>query len=246
MILSRAAARARASGGLGARGASILKQRGLACAAQSQLFVHDVTPRDGIQNEETVLGVAQKLELVERLVACGPSSVEVCSFVREDLVPAMAGAADLCGALRTAPFAVDARARGMGFAALVPNARGYEGLLRACENPDGDGIGGSPINTVVCLVSCTEAHSKANTRMSVAQALDATLPVIRAAKEEGFRVRAYASMAFDCPFEGIVDQQQVVDISSRFADAGADVVVLADTLGTGTCIDPLSPLPFFS
>src|SRR5690606_4067195 len=66
------------------------------------------------------------------------------------------------------------------------------------------------------------------------EALKATLAIIDAAKQEGFKVRAYASLAFGCPFEGKVPPERVVDIVGEFASHGADLLLLADTLGVGT------------
>jgi hydroxymethylglutaryl-CoA lyase len=68
---------------------------------------------------------------------------------------------------------------------------------------------------------------------SITQALDATLQVIASAKAKQYQVRAYASLAFACPFEGAVSEDVVVNIARQYVDAGADVVVLADTLGAG-------------
>eukprot|EP01043_Picozoa_sp_COSAG02_P038411 COSAG02_NODE_2959_length_7660_cov_1.967465_3_plen_164_part_00 len=58
---------------------------------ENSIFVEDVTPRDGLQNEKAVLTTESKLELVERIVTTAPASVEITSFVRADLIPALAG-----------------------------------------------------------------------------------------------------------------------------------------------------------
>mmetsp|Transcript_7578 Transcript_7578/g.13237 ORF Transcript_7578/g.13237 Transcript_7578/m.13237 type:complete len:331 (-) Transcript_7578:64-1056(-) len=216
----------------------MLRSRGrtLSSAARrlpSRLVLHDVTARDGIQNERTILDVDQKVELVRRLVACRPDSVEVCSFVREDLVPAMAGARRLCETLLSEDWAIEARQQGVNFAGLVPNMKGYESFRQASEAGAGEG---RALDTVVCLVSCTDSHSKANVRMPLAQALETTCGIVEQAKKDGFRVRAYATLAFECPFEGIVNQDVVIDNVKTYLSAGGPEteIVLADTLGTAT------------
>lgn len=125
-----------------------------------------------------------------------------------------------------------ARRRGVHFAALVPNLKGFE-TLRAANERAKAVSGLAPLDTVVVLVSCTDSHSKANVNRTMAQATEATLDIITSAKQSGLRVRAYASLAFGCPFEGNVSEDVVVRIAKAYAEAGADVVCLADTLGVG-------------
>jgi len=189
--------------------------------------VYDVTARDGIQNEKTVLSVETKKKLLQRIVEANPCALEACSFVREDLVPAMAGAVELCESLRTEPWAAEAKERGMQFGGLVPNMKGFESFCKANDK-------GKVLDFVTCLVSCTESHSQANVRMSLDKAMKTTLSVVENAKAEGFGVRAYASLAFVCPFEGDVDPNVVLDIVQMYSEAGADKIILADTLGKAT------------
>lgn len=44
-------------------------------------------------------------------------------------------------------------------------------------------------------------------------------------------VQAYASLAFECPIDGPTPVERVLDILSELDQAGADKLVLADTLG---------------
>ena len=87
------------------------------------------------------------------------------------------------------------------------------------------------LDTIVVLVSCTDSHSKANVNKTLKEALSTTLTIIKAAKQDGVKVRAYASLAFGCPFEGKVPVQQVLDIVATYLENEADQIVLADTLG---------------
>ena len=183
----------------------------------------------GLQNEAKILTLQQKLELVEKLVAAEPASIELASFVRPDLVPAMEHGAELCLMLNDTEWALEAKARGMHFAALVPNLRGYHNLVQARDGRGDDAI----LDTVVTLVSCSDAHSMANVNRPLEEALDQTLCIIDQAKADGLRVQAYASLAFGCPFEGAVDPAVVQQVVKAYAEHGADVVILADTLGCG-------------
>jgi len=63
------------------------------------------------------------------------------------------------------------------------------------------------------------------------EALAMTKKVSQAAKQDGFGVRGYASLAFECPFEGLVDMDVVLRVVDMYMCVDAEVVVLADTLG---------------
>lgn len=209
-----------------------LARRAIAAPARrfSSALIHEVTPRDGLQNEKAILSLDQKLGLVRRLVESQPDSIELTSFVRADIIPAMADSTDLCLALNDADWALEAKAKGMHFAGLVPNVKGYEQLLKARGGRGGDAV----LDTVVCIVSCSDSHSRANVRRPFTEALEATCTIIDRAKEEGLRVQAYASLAFGCPLEGDVDPDVVQGVVEKYAAHGADTIVLADTLGAGT------------
>ena len=172
-----------------------------------EFFIHEVTPRDGLQNESAVLDVDQKLQLIQGLVQTNPSSIEVCSFVREDRVPAMKGSQELVRRMNEEQWALDAKRAGMNFAALVPNHRGFDTF----QNTAGD-----ILDTVVVLTSCTDSHSKANVGLPLAEALDTSCGIIRNALAAGFRVVAFVSLAFGCPFEGAVDPKVVKDIVEAY------------------------------
>ena len=189
----------------------------------SNLLLHEVTPRDGLQNEKKRLTVEQKEALIEKLITLGPKSIEIASFVRGDLVPNMAGASDLCKRLGSNEKFIEFKKNGGSSAALVPNMKGFEELLK----------NKNVLDTAVVLVSCTDSHSKANVNRTMKEAMKATLSIIDVAKQEGLKVRAYASLAFGCPFEGKVPPERVVDLIGEYDQHKADRLMLADTLGVG-------------
>ena len=96
----------------------------------SSLSLHEVTARDGIQNESLVLQTKEKYELVKKLIAFRPRSIEVASFVRGDLVPTQAGSNDLCSMLLDAQEVRDFKNEGGSLSALVPNMRGLQQVRR--------------------------------------------------------------------------------------------------------------------
>lgn len=204
---------------LASSGRRALVAPGRMLSSAPSVLVHEVAPRDGLQNEAAVLPTDRKLELMRSLVASSPASIEVTSFVRSDVIPALADADELCARLWQQEWAVDARNAGMKFAGLVLNKRGFERFARAS------------LDTATVVISCTDSHSKANSNRGFDDALKLTCELIEAGRAEGIEMRGYASMAFGCPFEGAVDAARVQTAVEAMADAGADTVLLADTIG---------------
>ncbi|MGZ8717349.1 MAG: hydroxymethylglutaryl-CoA lyase [Gaiellaceae bacterium] len=175
--------------------------------------VCDVGPRDGLQNEPEVLAPETRAELVRRLAAAGVPRVEAASFVRPDRVPQMAGAEE-----------VVERVGGVGaeLSGLVLNERGWE-RFRA-----------TALGRVNVTVAATDSFSERNAGMPREDALRQTVAVLTAASAAGTPSTATISVAFGCPFEGHVNEAQVLAVAERLAEAGAGEVVLADTIGVAT------------
>lgn len=188
-------------------------------SSSRSIRLHEVAPRDGLQNEKVVLATSVKLELIERLARARPASIEVGSFVRPDLVPQMADTPEVCTALAEAPWAREARAQGVRFAGLVPNRRGFDRILE------------TDLEEITMLVSATDGHSLANVGKTVAQALEESCALIADAQRLGRFSRLYISMAFRCPIEGRIDPARVLEIVRAVHEAGADRILLSDTLG---------------
>lgn len=173
----------------------------------------EVSPRDGLQNEAVVVSTADKIRLIEGLVAAGLRDIEVTSFVRPDLLPQLADAANVIAGLPVRPD--------LAFWALVPNGRGFERAAAA---------GFRHIGTVL---SASETHNKRNVNSTVKESLAALTRIVSDAKAEGIAVRSYVSTAFGCPYEGAVDPRRVVDLAVALREAGADEIALGDTVGVG-------------
>jgi hydroxymethylglutaryl-CoA lyase/(R)-citramalyl-CoA lyase len=171
----------------------------------------DVGPRDGLQNEPEVLAPAIRAELVERLAGTGLPQIEVASFVRDDLVPQMADAEAVVRAL--APH------DDVTFAGLVLNTRGYERLRE------------TTLREVHVSFAASETFQQRNAGGSIEQGLAAATDIVAAAHADRRRVSVTLSTAFGCPFEGSVDEQRVIDLVAQVVAAGADEILLADTIG---------------
>ena len=71
--------------------------------SRSSVRIYEVSPRDGLQNEASVVPTAAKAELIARLGAAGVRDIEVTSFVRPHWIPQLADAAELLAILGKVP-----------------------------------------------------------------------------------------------------------------------------------------------
>ncbi|KAH0347149.1 hydroxymethylglutaryl-CoA lyase, partial [Aureobasidium melanogenum] len=92
-----------------------------------------------------------------------------------------------------------------------------------------------PEHEVSIFLAATESFSQKNTNCSIAESLEKFQPLITAARDKGFGVRAYISVALGCPFEGPdVDPHKVAELAASLLEMGADEISVADTTGMGT------------
>lgn len=171
----------------------------------------DVAPRDGLQNDPTLLSPEDRAALVVRLAQAGLPAVEAASFVSPRVVPAMAGPEEVLGALPPLPDVV--------ISGLVLNERGYERLAST---------GAAEVHFAF---AATETFNRRNQNASVAQSLAVAATIGQRAHVDGRRFVATIGASFGCPFEGAVQSAYVQDLAERLLADGADAVMLADTIG---------------
>jgi hydroxymethylglutaryl-CoA lyase len=184
-------------------------------APERTVEIVEVGPRDGLQNEKSVVPAEVKAEFVRRLAAAGLGTIETTSFVPPTWVPQLADARELLAELGD-------EGRGPQRPVLVPNERGLDDALAA-------GVG-----AIAVFGSATETFARKNLNRTVAESIEMFRPVVARARDAGVWVRAYVSMCFGDPWEGPVPISQVVDVAERLLDLGADQLSLGDTIGTGT------------
>jgi hydroxymethylglutaryl-CoA lyase len=177
----------------------------------------EVGPRDGLQNEQTVLDTAAKLSFVARAVAAGARRIEVASFVNPKRVPQMADAEAVLAGLPS----VD----GVTYIGLVLNERGMERAIAA---------GMREVNAVVVA---TDGFGTRNQGQTVDASLDGFAELARLAHDAGMTISATVSVAFGCPYEGEVPVERVAEVAERAAAAGADELALGDTIGVASPAD---------
>ena len=184
--------------------------------------VVEVGPRDGLQNEATLLPTEAKVELVRRALAAGARRIEATSFVHPRLVPQMADAEAVMAAVTAPGFLPEGVDRDdVRFIGLVLNPRGLDRALAA------------GVDEVNVVVAASETFSRRNQNVGVTEMLDAADDVARRAHDAGIGASAVVSTAFGCPFEGEVPPEAVLAIVDRCLAAGYGEIALADTIGVG-------------
>lgn len=192
----------------------------------------EVGPRDGLQNERTILSTTQKLEYIRLLVQAGVTRLEAVSFARPDRVAQMADAEAVMDGVE--------RRDSVKYIGLVMNERGLERAINC------------GVDEVNLVVVATETFSQRNQGMSVRDAVRGTQRMIERAAANDTRVTVTIGASFGCPFEGEVSTTQVTDIVTALGHVGIDEIALADTIGVGTprdvdrlvlAVKTVSPLP---
>ncbi|WP_157220172.1 hydroxymethylglutaryl-CoA lyase [Flavisphingomonas formosensis] len=176
-----------------------------------RIEIVEVSPRDGLQNEKRLFTTAQKITLIEHMVAAGAKRIEIASFVRADRVPQMADAEEVITG-----FAAPDDVVTIG---LVMNKRG---LFRALD---------TAIRQIGAVCITTDSFATRNQGQTSEESVAVAADLVRFAHAEGRPAQVTIAAAFGCPFEGEVDRARVVDIARRVADAGPVEIALADTIG---------------
>lgn len=182
--------------------------------ARQRIDVVEVGTRDGLQIEPTILATADKIRLIDAVIAAGVCHVEATSFVSPRAVPQLADAAEVVKGIHRRP---DTK-----IAALAPNPKGAE---RAAD---------AGVDEMVLVVSSSETHNQMNMNRSIAESLAGFPEVARIARERGVRVHGAMATVFGCPFEGDVPHANIERIVTAYAELGITSLTLGDTTGMGT------------
>ncbi|MFL6585283.1 MAG: hydroxymethylglutaryl-CoA lyase [Luteimonas sp.] len=176
--------------------------------------VVEVGPRDGLQNEKTLVPAATKIELIDRLSVCGFQVVEATSFVSPKWVPQLADAEAVLAGIQ--------HCDGVAYPVLVPNAKGLERALAA------------GVRHIAVFTAASDAFNLKNTNIDVDGSLERLKPVVEQARAAGVSVRGYVSTVLGCPYQGHVPLADVVRVASALHAMGCDEISLGDTIGVGT------------
>ncbi|MBI5202893.1 MAG: hydroxymethylglutaryl-CoA lyase [Elusimicrobia bacterium] len=172
----------------------------------------EVGPRDGLQNEKSVVvPAAAKIALIEALAGAGLNEIEAGAFVHPGKVPQMADSDAVFAGLKRKP--------GVVYSALVPNEAGLERALKA------------KADKIAVFTAASETFNRKNINASIEESLARFRPVVAGAAAAGLPLRGYVSTAFWCPYEGKIDPLQAVEVCMRLRDLGVNELSVGDTIG---------------
>jgi len=180
-------------------------------------YVREVGLRDGLQSIAEILPTEDKIAWLDAEHAAGVREIEVSSFVPPKLLPQLADAEAVVRHALSLPE--------LTVSALIPNLKGAERGLA---------LGVHEMNFVL---SVSDGHNRANVRRSTEESVEDFRRVVAlchtAPAERRPRVACGLATAFGCTIEGAVDEDRVCRIAGEVAEAGADAIILADTVGYG-------------
>jgi hydroxymethylglutaryl-CoA lyase len=193
--------------------------------------IREVGPRDGFQNEPEVIPTARKIELIDALARTGVRRLEATSFVRADVIPQLADAAEVLAGIDVPPA--------VSVSVLIPNERGLDAALELRErvaartdaHASGAGRTRPAFDEVNVFMSASETHNRKNVNRSIADSLAGLQTVLARARAAGLRCEAVISTSFGCPYEGRVPHARVLEIAAGLRDAGAQELGFGDTTG---------------
>ncbi|HLU03632.1 MAG TPA: hydroxymethylglutaryl-CoA lyase [Advenella sp.] len=176
-----------------------------------KLFIQEVAPRDGFQNEARFIETDEKIAFIDQLSQCGYAKIEVTSFTSPKAIPALRDAEAVMHRIRRHPEVV--------YTVLVPNLRGAERAM-SCSADE-----------VNLVMSVSETHNLSNLRMSRERSFEQLAAVIGEIRNTSTAINVSLSTVFGCPMQGDVAPDEVLAWVDRFAQLGVDGITLCDTTG---------------
>jgi hydroxymethylglutaryl-CoA lyase len=185
----------------------------MAQALPQSVRIREVGPRDGFQNEPEVVPTEEKVRLIGLLGETGLGRIELTSFVRPDVVPQLADAAEVL--TRFEPV------EGVAYSVLIPNRKGLENALEFRDR----------FQEANFFLSASETHNRKNVNRSIADSLADLEGTIAVARDAGLRCEGVISTSFGCPYEGEVPADRVFEIAEQLAGLGCEEIAFGDTTG---------------
>jgi len=179
-----------------------------------KISIFEVGPRDGLQNIKNEIPINRKIEIIDILSTTGIKKIECGSFVSAKWVPQMRGTDQI--------FQEIFRKDGVKYTALTPNLKGFENAMNV------------KVDEIAVFAAASETFSQKNVNCSIAESLERFVDIFKKAKQKKIPVRGYVSCIVECPYEGIVKPEKVLEVTSRLLEMGCYEVSLGDTIGKGT------------
>jgi hydroxymethylglutaryl-CoA lyase len=174
----------------------------------------EVSPRDGLQNESTIVPTEIKIEFINQLSCTGLQAIEVTSFVSPRWIPQMSDNSEVLRGITQYP--------NISYPVLVPNLQGFESALAAGAKE------------IAIFTAASESFTQKNIHCSIDESIERFFPVVAAAKQHQIKIRGYVSCALGCPYEGEVSPIKVAQVAEILFQLGCYEISLGDTIGVGT------------
>ncbi|KRX00174.1 hypothetical protein PPERSA_10673 [Pseudocohnilembus persalinus] len=174
----------------------------------------ELGPRDGLQNEKTIVSPNDKIDFINRLNDCGFQSIEVTSFVSPKWVPQMADNKEVYSKIK--------KLQNVNYPVLVPNLKGLEQALE---------VG---VKEIAVFSAASEGFTKKNINCTIEESLQKFQEIFTFCKDKNIKIRGYVSTVMGCPYDGDVNPEKVKFVSDKLFEMGCYEVSLGDTIGVGT------------
>jgi hydroxymethylglutaryl-CoA lyase len=179
----------------------------------SRIEIVEVGPRDGLQNEKVLFSTANKVALIEKLVAAGARRLEAVSFANPKRVPQMADA--------EAVMAAVPRRSDVKYIGLVMNTRGFERAL------------GCRVDEANFVVVASDTFNRRNQGVGTDDTIKILGEIAEGARGAKVPLSVVVAAAFGCPFEGEISLRRLTEVLEKVAAHRPLEVTLADTIGVG-------------
>jgi hydroxymethylglutaryl-CoA lyase len=187
----------------------------------------EVGPRDGLQNEKTIIDLENKISFIKKLKAAGLQEIEATSFVRSEKIPQMGDGGELLSKLLADRDLSDTK-----LISLVPNLKGLTDALS---------VGAKEI---AVFTSTSNTFNSKNINASIDESLKKIEEVALVAKKNNVRVRGYISTVFGCPYEGKTSLDELKRVAKALQGFGVYEVSLGDTIGVANPLQVVEVLNF--
>lgn len=189
----------------------------------------EVGPRDGLQNEKTILSVEDKIQFIRGLGAAGLLDIEATSFVKAQKIPQMADGPELFSRLKSDPTLAQAH-----LISLVPNMKGMEDALN---------VG---VKDIAVFTSISNTFNQKNINATIDESLTRIEEVVSVANKNNIRTRGYISTVFGCPYEGKTSLIELKRIAHKLQDLGVYEISLGDTTGVANPLQVCEVIDYLS
>ncbi len=183
----------------------------------SSIEITELGPRDGLQNQKSVITTDTKVAFINALSKTGLRRIEVSSFVNPKWVPQLADAEDV--------FLNLCRSENVNYTALVPNEHGWNRAMEA------------GVDEIALMTAVSETFCKRNINTTIAGSIDRMKPLVDSAKANGVGIRGYVSCVVACPYEGEIDAKHVRRVVEQLLDIGVEDISLGETIGVAVPTD---------